>query len=85
MDRYAVYDGSLLNRMGQKYGRKDWIDESIHQVLMHIKYLCDRKTGLFIMAGLLTKGIISEAYSGAGETAGLPWESWITLICLRVL
>ena len=37
----------FLNRMGQKYGRKDWIDESIHQVLMHIKYLCDRKTGLF--------------------------------------
>lgn len=38
----------FLNRMGQKYGRKDWIDESIHQVLMHIKYLCDRKTGLFL-------------------------------------
>ena len=33
--------------MGQKYRRQDWIDESIHQVLMHIKYLCDRRTGLF--------------------------------------
>ena len=37
----------FLNRMGQKYHRQDWIDESIHQVLMHIKYLCDRRTGLF--------------------------------------
>lgn len=37
----------FLNRMGQKYNRQDWIDESIHQVLMHIKYLCDKETGLF--------------------------------------
>ncbi|MDO5519339.1 MAG: glycoside hydrolase family 88 protein [bacterium] len=37
----------FLNRMGQKYQRQDWIDESIHQVLMHIKYLYDNKTGLF--------------------------------------
>ena len=29
----------FLNRMGQKYKRQEWIDESIHQVLMHIKYL----------------------------------------------
>ena len=37
----------FLNRMGQKYGREDWIEEGIHQVLMHIKYLCDTHTGLF--------------------------------------
>ena len=37
----------FLNRMGQKYGREDWVDESIHQVLMHIRYLCDPQTGLF--------------------------------------
>lgn len=37
----------FLNRMGQKYNRQDWIDESIHQVLMHIKYLYDKETGLF--------------------------------------
>ena len=37
----------FLNKMGQKYQRQDWIDESIHQVLMHIKYLCDKQTGLF--------------------------------------
>lgn len=37
----------FLNKMGQKYNRQDWIDESIHQVLMHIKYLCDKQSGLF--------------------------------------
>ncbi|MDO4294874.1 MAG: glycoside hydrolase family 88 protein [bacterium] len=37
----------FLNRMGQKYQRQEWIDESIHQVLMHIKYLYDKESGLF--------------------------------------
>lgn len=37
----------FLNKMGQKYQRQDWIDESIHQVLLHIKYLYDKKSGLF--------------------------------------
>ena len=37
----------FLNRMGQKYNRQDWISEAIHQVLLHIKYLYDKKTGLF--------------------------------------
>lgn len=37
----------FLNKMGQKYQRQDWIDESIHQVLIHIKYLYDKKSGLF--------------------------------------
>lgn len=37
----------FLTKMGLKYNRQDWIDESYHQVLMHIKYLYDKKTGLF--------------------------------------
>ncbi len=37
----------FLNKMGLKYNRQDWVDESYHQVLMHIKYLYDKKTGLF--------------------------------------
>lgn len=37
----------FLNKMGQKYNNQQWIDESIHQVLMHIKYLYDKETGLF--------------------------------------
>ncbi len=37
----------FLNKMGQKYGRQDWCSEALRQVLMHIKYLFDKKTGLF--------------------------------------
>lgn len=37
----------FLNKMGHKYQNQSWIDESIHQVLIHIKYLYDKKTGLF--------------------------------------
>lgn len=37
----------FLNRMGHRYYRDDWVDESIHQVLLHIKYLYDTHTGLF--------------------------------------
>ncbi len=37
----------FLNKMGHRYDREDWIAESIHQVLLHIKYLYDKKTGLF--------------------------------------
>lgn len=37
----------FLNKMGQKYNRQDWISESIRQVLLHIKYLYDKETGLF--------------------------------------
>lgn len=36
-----------LNQAGHHFKRQDWIDESIHQVLVHIKYLYDKKTGLF--------------------------------------
>ena len=37
----------FLNKMGHKYQRQDWVDEGIHQVLMHIKYLYDKGSGLF--------------------------------------
>ena len=37
----------FLNRMGLKYGRSDWVSESNYQMLIHMKYLCDKKSGLF--------------------------------------
>jgi len=36
----------FLNKMGQKYNNQVWVDESIYQVLIHIKYLYDKQTGL---------------------------------------
>lgn len=37
----------FLNKMGQRFERREWSSEALRQVLMHIKYLFDKKTGLF--------------------------------------
>lgn len=37
----------FLNRAGQVFGREDFVAESLHQFLLHIKYLYDKKSGLF--------------------------------------
>lgn len=37
----------FLNNMANQSGRQDWKNEAIHQFLVHIKYLFDKKTGLF--------------------------------------
>lgn len=37
----------FLNKMGVKYNNKTWFDESVYQVLIHIKYLYEKKNGLF--------------------------------------
>jgi len=37
----------FLNKMGHKYKRQDWMSEATHQILIHIKYLYEKKTGLF--------------------------------------
>lgn len=37
----------FLANMGRIEGRKDYIEEALYQYLVHIKYLTDRKTGLF--------------------------------------
>jgi Predicted unsaturated glucuronyl hydrolase involved in regulation of bacterial surface properties, and related proteins len=37
----------FLNKMGQKYNCIEWISEAKKQVLVHIKYLFDKQSGLF--------------------------------------
>lgn len=62
----------FLNKMGQKYQRQDWIEESIHQVLVHIKYLCDKKSGLFYHGW---------TFNGRNNFGGIFWcrgNSWFT-------
>jgi unsaturated rhamnogalacturonyl hydrolase len=36
----------FLNQAGQEFDNSTWTDESVHQFLVHIKYLYDKKTGL---------------------------------------
>ena len=71
----------FLNKMGQKYNRKDWVDESIHQVLMHIKYLYDNKTGLFYHGWTFNE---MNNFGGIFWCRGNSWLSLIILICLKV-
>jgi unsaturated rhamnogalacturonyl hydrolase len=37
----------FLNKIGVKYNKKEWIEEANYQVLIHIKYLYEKKNGLF--------------------------------------
>lgn len=62
----------FLNKMGQKYNRKDWVDESINQVLIHIKYLYDKKSGLFY------HGWSFNENSNFGEVFWCRGNSWFT-------
>lgn len=63
----------FLDKMGQKYQKQEWIDESIHQVLMHIKYLYDTHTGLFYHGW---------SFNRMDNFGGIFWcrgNSWFTL------
>jgi unsaturated rhamnogalacturonyl hydrolase len=69
----------FLNKMGQKYQNQEWIDESIHQVLMHIKYLYDTKSGLFFHGW---------SFNRMDNFGGIFWcrgNSWFTLGILDYL
>ena len=69
----------FLNRMGQKYHNEEWINEGIHQMLMHIKYLYDKKTGLFYHGW---------TFNEKNNFGGIFWcrgNSWFTLGVLDYL
>ncbi|MDF2877240.1 MAG: glycoside hydrolase family protein, partial [Clostridia bacterium] len=63
----------FLNKIGQKYNNQEWIDESIHQVLIHIKYLYNTHTGLFYHGW---------SFNRRDNFGGIFWcrgNSWFTL------
>lgn len=63
----------FLNKMGHKYKNPEWISESIHQVLMHIKYLYHKETGLFYHGW---------SFNQRSNFSGVFWcrgNSWFTL------
>lgn len=62
----------FLNKMGQKYQREDWVDESLYQVFNHIKYLYDKKSGLFY------HGWSFNENSNFGEVFWCRGNSWFT-------
>lgn len=69
----------FLNKMGQKYNNTEWINESIHQVLLHIKYLCNNETGLFYHGW---------TFNQMNNFGGIFWcrgNSWFTLGILEYI
>lgn len=69
----------FLNKMGQEYKKPEWIDESLRQVLMHIKYLYDKQSGLFYHGW---------TFNERNNFGGIFWcrgNSWFTLGILDYL
>lgn len=63
----------FLAKMGVKYNRADWLDASVHQFLLHIKYLYEKRSGLFHHAwSFVDRG-------NFGEVLWLRGNSWYTL------
>lgn len=63
----------FLARMGKLERNQTWIDEAQYQFLLHVKYLADRKTGLWYH-GWTFKG--NHNFAGAFWGRG---NSWVTM------
>ncbi len=62
----------FLGKMGVRHQCRAWIDEAVYQYLLHIKYLCDNRTGF------LYHGWSFERHDNFG---GIFWnrgDSWFT-------
>lgn len=63
----------FLAKMGCILNRQDYVDEAVYQFLLHIKYLTDRKTGMWFHGWSFNeKGNFAEALWGRGNC-------WITM------
>lgn len=62
----------FLNKMGYQEKNPVWKDEALHQVLVHIKYLFDKQTGLF------HHGFRFDQMDNFGEIFWCRGNSWFT-------
>lgn len=63
----------FLNRMGHKYQNQAWISEAEKQLLIHIKYMYEKKNGLFYHGWSFNR---NDNYGGIFWCRG---NSWFTL------
>lgn len=69
----------FLAKVGKLFDRQDWVDEAIYQVLIHMKYLVDRKTGLWYHAWSFdNKDNYANALWGRGNC-------WITVFIPEII
>ncbi len=64
----------FLANMGRIRGNKEYIEEAQYQFLLHVKYLTDKKTGMWFTAGLLMVITTLQRHCGEEETVGLQWQ-----------
>lgn len=69
----------FLNRMGLYLDREDYLEESVHQFLLHIKYLFEKKKGLFY------HGYSFERNDNFGEVFWCRGNSWFTFGVLEYI
>lgn len=69
----------FLNRMGNLCGKKEYTQEALHQFLLHIKYLYDKKTGLFFHGWSFLRN------DNFGEVFWCRGNSWFTFGVLEYL
>ena len=69
----------FLNKMGVKYKKEEWIAQSVYQVLIHIKYLYEKKNGLFY------HGWTFIGNNNFGEVFWCRGNSWFTLGIMEFL
>lgn len=63
----------FLAKAGKVFGKQQWIDEAVYQVMIHMKYLIERKTGLWYHAWSFDN---RDNYAGALWGRG---NCWITV------
>lgn len=69
----------FLGKMGARYGNQEWIDESVHQFLVHIEYLYERSRGLFY------HGWTFNGNHNFGRVFWNRGNSWFTYGCVAYL
>lgn len=69
----------FLDRMGSLNDRKDFTEEALHQFLLHIKYLYDKKSGLFFHGWSFLRG------DNFGQVFWCRGNSWFTFGVLEYL
>ncbi|KAJ5280061.1 hypothetical protein N7478_005433 [Penicillium angulare] len=84
--RQNLWDDTLmmtvlpLAKIGKLLGREEYITEAKKQLLIHIKYLCDPKSGLFYHGWTFEGG--GHNFAGALWARG---NSWITIVIPEII
>ena len=72
----------FLARAGKTWGEQAWTDEAVHQILLHIKYLYEKKTGLLYHGWSFLR---NDNFAGVFWSRGNSWFTYGILELLETL